>query len=128
MNRRTNLHHVNDIISAGERAIRHLNSLDLESLLADELRCDAIVRTLQIMGETAKRVPKRVPKSVQERFPKVPWRPIAGMRDILIHNYDEVNWPVVWATVTQSVPIALIELLAVRVVLESEQHTIPESP
>lgn len=124
MTRRTELHYFDDMIEAGERAIRHLGSLDLVGLMADELRSDAIVRTLEIVGEAC----KRVSGPVKTRFPGVPWRQIAGMRDRLIHRYDEVNWSVVWEAVTVHLPAALTELRTARAILEAEELPPPEAP
>jgi uncharacterized protein with HEPN domain len=58
---------------------------------------DATIRQLEIIGEAAKRLSPTLRASV----PDVPWRRIAGLRDILIHNYMGVDLPAVWE-ITQS--------------------------
>jgi uncharacterized protein with HEPN domain len=60
----------------------------------------AVVRALEILGEAA----KRVPAEVRDKFPGVPWRAMAGIRDKLIHDYVNVNLEVVWKTVTEDLP------------------------
>jgi uncharacterized protein with HEPN domain len=119
MNRRSEVQRVSDMIDAAERATRHLGGLDLASLKADELRSDAIVRALEVVGEAC----KHVSEPVRERFPSVPWKLIAGMRDRLIHGYDEVDWAIVWETVTRFVPAALPELRNVRDDLLAEHRS-----
>lgn len=113
---RTEKHHIDDMIEAGERAIRHLGPLDCAGLQNDELRGDAIVRTLEIVGEAS----KRVSESIRNRFPEVPWRLVAGMRDRLIHKYEDVNWTIVWNVVTVELPPLLIKLRVIQSQLENE--------
>jgi uncharacterized protein with HEPN domain len=125
MIRRTELQRIADMVDAGERAIRHLGGRDLAALTADELRSDATVRALEVMGEAA----KHVSQPVRDRFPAIPWQEICGMRDRLIHGYDVVDWAIVWDTVTRFVPAALPELRAVRdALLAEEPPPLTEAP
>ncbi len=60
----------------------------------------AIIHALEVIGEAA----KQVPVSVREKYPDIPWRDIAGMRDRLIHGYFSVNLERLWNTVQQDLP------------------------
>ena len=125
MTHRTNLHHLDDMIDAGERALRHSGDLTREQIEADELRSDAIVRTLEVFGEAA----KRLPGDIQTRFPNVPWKSIARMRDNLIHHYHSVDWRVVYDALTVHIPASLTELRVVLATLEAEEPPPPaEAP
>jgi len=117
MSRRTSLHHLDDMIAACERARRHFGGVTLDELQADEMRSDAVVRTLEIVGEAC----KRLDQPTKDRFPSIQWRAIAGMRDRLIHRYDQVDWVLVFDTLTSYLPPTLIELRAIRTILESEE-------
>jgi uncharacterized protein with HEPN domain len=66
----------------------------------------AVVRLLEIVGEAATRV------ADQDRtaHPEIPWREIVGLRNRLIHGYDEVDFDVLWSVITQDVP-PLVEAL-----------------
>ena len=61
---------------------------------------DAVMRKLEVIGEAV----KNLPASFKKKYPKIAWREIAGMRDILIHEYFGVNINVVWSTVKKDIP------------------------
>jgi uncharacterized protein with HEPN domain len=124
MSHRTNLHHVDDMIEYGERAVTYLGGRSLPDLLADTMRSDAVARAVEIMGEAC----KRLPDAVKNRFPSVPWRNIARTRDKLIHHYDGVNWTIVWDIVSAHIPATIVELRAIRDILRAEEPPQPEVP
>ncbi len=61
---------------------------------------DAVIRRLEIIGEAV----KHVPKSIRSKFPKIPWKEIGGLRDVLTHEYFGVNITRVWKTVEKDIP------------------------
>lgn len=73
---------------------------------------DAVARRLEIIGEAV----KRVPASARNKHPDIPWKQIAGMRDMLIHEYAGVSPETVWKTVRDD--LALLEK-AVRALKKS---------
>lgn len=94
------LDYLGDIRDAIVRAQKFVGGMTFEQFAADEKTTFAVVRCLEIVGEAA----RKVPASVRARYPRVPWREMAGMRDILIHDYFGVNWRVVWKTVQDDLP------------------------
>jgi uncharacterized protein with HEPN domain len=103
---RSYIDYLDDIRLAAQKAAEFLGSQSLEAFSADDKTVYAVIRALEVVGEAT----KRIPQDVRDRFPDVPWRSMAGIRDKLIHDYITVNLEVVWKTVTEDVP-ALLPLL-----------------
>lgn len=76
----------------------------------DTMMQDAVMRNLEIMGEAA----KQVGSVTREQFPGVPWRRIAGLRDVLIHDYMGVDIDEVWNVVVNHLPNLKGQLLTIR--------------
>jgi uncharacterized protein with HEPN domain len=68
--------------------------------LEDRRPRDAVVRNLEVIGEAV----KRLSASVRTRFPEIPWRRIAGMRDKLIHDHGRGDLEAVWTIVEDHLP------------------------
>jgi len=61
---------------------------------------DAVVRRLEVIGEAA----KKISEPTRKKYPAIPWSKMAGMRDILIHEYFGVDYTIVWNTCKKSIP------------------------
>jgi uncharacterized protein with HEPN domain len=83
--------------------VRGRSRSDLDS---NRLLALAVVRLLEIIGEAA----GRVPAEEQVRRPGVPWPSIVGLRNRLIHGYDDVDYDIVWQIVTTDLPLLALEL------------------
>lgn len=65
-----------------------------------QLRQDATVRQIAVIGEAA----KHLSAATRQRAREIAWKDVAGMRDILIHEYFGVSRDVVWSTATKDIP------------------------
>jgi uncharacterized protein with HEPN domain len=74
-----------DIVLACRRTARFVAGCDAATFLADEEKHWAVVSQLAIMGEAV----RRLSTAFKDARPAIPWRPIAGMRDRLVHGYDK---------------------------------------
>lgn len=95
-----------DICEAIERIARYTNSLDFGAFLADDKTIDAVVRNLEIIGEAAKRLPKRY----TEAAPEVPWHQISGLRNRIVHDYFGLDLHIIWQIIQVDVPKLKIKL------------------
>ena len=73
----------------------------------DRLLNLSLVQLVTMVGEAA----KRVPKAVQDQYPTIAWAAMVGMRNHLIHGYDQIDFDVLWQTITEDLPplIAILE-------------------
>ena len=62
---------------------------------------DAVMRNIEIIGEVA----KRISNEFKDKYDQVPWRKMAGIRDVLIHDYDSIDMSIVWNVVSVELPI-----------------------
>lgn len=89
-----------DLVTAARLAIRFTGSLDHTAFLNDLKTQSAVLHQLLIMGEAA----KRMSSAFRTNHPAIPWKKIAGMRDKLIHAYDEADMDEVWNTMAADLP------------------------
>ena len=95
------------IAEAAEKARAICAGKTFAALMADWQATLAFERALEIVGEAV----KRLPVELREKYPAVPWRLVAGMRDRLSHGYDDVRHEVLWDTVQGDLP-AMLETVA----------------
>ena len=95
-----NLVYIEHIQSCINRIHSYAEGLDYDSFLEKQVVQDAIVRQLEIIGEAT----KRVSIDYKDRYPQIPWKIMAGMRDKLIHDYIDVDFRMVWSTVKEDIP------------------------
>lgn len=88
------------IMEAVEKIERYSAGKTYEDLLSDSLLQDGLARQLQIIGEAC----KQLPKNIKDDNPNVPWKAIAGMRDVLVHQYAGIDHKAVWDAVKNDVP------------------------
>ena len=92
-----------DIVRAARLAIEFRQEMDKEKFLADIKTQSAVLHQLMVMGEAV----KRLSMAYRDEHSHIPWKVIAGMRDVLIHGYDIVDLNEVWKTVNVDVPQVL---------------------
>ena len=91
---------VDDILDAMDKAEILLTDVTYDQFAGDFRIHYAVVRALEIIGEAT----KRLPSSLRDEYPKIPWGGMAGMRDRIIHGYDTVDYEIIWNTVKEVIP------------------------
>ena len=104
-----------DILLAARDAQSFVAGLDQNSFLVSRLHQNAVIRSLEVIGEAA----SKVSVDVQAAYSQIPWREMVGMRHRLIHAYGEVRLDLVW-TVARERLASLIETLSHLIPRESE--------
>ncbi len=91
------IYHILESIELIEEYSRGLSQLQFQKSHATQ---DAIIRRLEIIGEAV----KNLPNSFREKHSNIPWKQMAGMRDILIHEYFDVDLSLAWQVVKKELP------------------------
>lgn len=103
---RRDLDYVVDILAAAHLIQSFLVGRDRGVFETDLMCQSAVIRQLEIIGEAT----KRLSATFRDNHPEIPWRQMAGMRDILIHAYDAVDVDEVWNVATQAIPRLVVQL------------------
>lgn len=98
-----------DIERAAKRILRYTNNISRAELEINDEKVSAILYQIAVIGEAT----KRLSQEFRQQHPEIPWREIAGMRDMLIHKYDQVDFDVIWDVLQNKLPelLTLIEPL-----------------
>ncbi len=113
-----------DIQRARRDIVTETRSLTHDGFLSDERSQALVLHRLIILGEAT----KRLSMTVRSRYPKIAWREMAGTRDVLIHDYDEVIMDRVWSSAIHDIPRVLDQITKVLLEYPTESPDSDASP
>jgi len=99
MSKRKPVVYLQDILESIKYIQRFLDGVSEEEFYKNVEKQDAVLRRLEIIGEAV----KHLPEEIRENYPDVPWRQIAGMRDVIIHEYFGVTLEMIWVVATEDI-------------------------
>ncbi|OGJ55762.1 hypothetical protein A3D88_02195 [Candidatus Peribacteria bacterium RIFCSPHIGHO2_02_FULL_52_16] len=92
--------YLHDIVSAIGK-IRAYTKESRDLFFKDEKTQDAVIRQFSIVGEAA----AKLPSSMKGQYAEIPWKQIIGMRNIIVHDYSEIDLTTIWDTIEKGLPV-----------------------
>ena len=92
--------YLEDILEASEKIEICVRGLTYEEFTKNSLVVDGIIRNLAIIGEAV----KSIPSEIKKKHTDIEWKKVAGLRDIIVHKYSEVNTKIIWDIVENKLP------------------------
>ncbi|MFZ1321003.1 MAG: DUF86 domain-containing protein [Ignavibacteria bacterium] len=92
--------YLNHIKKSINKIVIYTKDIDEETFYKNDIIQDAVIRQFEIIGEAT----KRINIEFRSKYPKIPWKDMAGMRDILIHEYLNVDIGILWETIKKDIP------------------------
>ena len=89
-----------DILEASKNITLHVGGRSRDEFIEDRTVRAAVLHELTVIGEAA----SRIPVELRSRFPAVPWADVIAFRNMVVHEYFGLSWPIVWDTATREVP------------------------
>lgn len=103
MTQRDNKITIQQMLDHAREAIALVEGRERDVLDTDRMRCLALIRLVEIIGEAA----NRVTPEYKDRTPSVPWSSMIGLRNRLIHGYDAINHDMLWQILSSDLPILI---------------------
>lgn len=91
---------IKDILTSTHKIIEYTENITLKEFLKDHKTYDAVMRNLQIIGEAI----KHLPKEFRRKYKNVEWKKVAGLRDIVVHEYFSINEDIIWDVIKHKIP------------------------
>ena len=100
MKKRNYQDYLKDILDSINDIEDFIRNMSFKEFKKDKKTINAVVRSIEVMGEAT----KNIPKALRNKHKEVPWKKIVGMRDKLIHEYFGIDVEILWKTVTEDIP------------------------
>ena len=106
--------YLSDMYGFTQNVITYTKDFELNTFVANRIVYDATIRNLELIGESA----NRVPVEAREKYPQIPWRQLIATRNQLIHGYLGIDDTILWSIIENDIP-ALLNQLA-QIVFDSK--------
>lgn len=109
MKKREHRDYLFDIINSIKEIESFIDNITYEDFMKDRKTSNAVIRSIEIIGEAT----KQIPKSIKDKNPSIPWKRMAGMRDKMIHEYFGIDYDIVWKSAKETLPKLKDKIVAV---------------
>lgn len=92
--------YINDIYDSIKDIENFVGTLSYDEFIEDRKTINAVIRSLEILGEAS----KKIPVELRTKYPNIPWKEMSRMRDKLIHEYHGVDPEIVWTVIKEEIP------------------------
>jgi len=100
MRKRDYRDYLKDIFDSVEDIESFTENMTFEDFAKDRKTINAVTRSIEVIGEAA----KKIPKFIRDRYPSIPWKKMTGMRDKMIHEYFAIEISILWRTIKEDIP------------------------
>lgn len=111
---------VQDILESIGLIEQYIEGMELEDFKKDMKTSDAVIKRFENIGEAT----KHIPEEVKAKYPDIPWKEMAGMRDKLVHFYFGVKHELVWSAIKHRLPVIKPLLQSLLMDLENTEHKV----
>jgi uncharacterized protein with HEPN domain len=101
---------VRHILESIDKILRYTAGMTYDDFCASDVTVDAVIRNFGVIGEAARHIPDDVIASQSD----IPWANMRGMRNVLIHRYDDVRLDIIWDTIPRELPPLVPRLIALH--------------
>lgn len=109
--KRKGVERVEHIKDYTQRIIDSTKGISLENFRENWILQAAVTRFIEIIGEAS----KYVPDEIKTAHPEIPWKEMAGMRDIAVHDYDDINVDEIWNIIQNDIPTLKKQIDAIEI-------------
>lgn len=92
--------YVQDMVDSIIEIESFIAGMNFEAFSRDKKTINAVVRSVEVIGEAT----KKIPKNIRDNYPDIPWKKMSGMRDKLIHEYFGIDYEILWKAANDEIP------------------------
>jgi len=97
---------IQDMLNSACTITEYLQGLTFETFCQNKMLVESVLYNYVILGEAS----KNIPKEIQDRYPKIPWRLMGDMRNVIIHEYFQVQLKLIWQNSQNDIPLLIEQL------------------